>query len=157
MTPRTLAPTLLAATALALSACGGNPAQGPPGNLAAPEGEIKVTGPDDDSTVEGDEVKVTLNVRGFELDEQAFGEQAEEGRGHLHFSLDGGRYDNPAHSGDNGELAQEIGTAGRYSPATEDQITYQAIPPGRHLLVVTVANNDHSETGVREEVSFRVR
>lgn len=157
MIPRAALALLLLLAAPATVACGGSAAQGPPGNLAAPDGKIKITDPEEGSVVDGKEIKVTLNVSGFELDEQAFGQQAEQGRGHLHFSLDGGRFDDPQHSGENGDLAKEISSVGRYSPAVEDQITYTGIPPGPHALVVTLANNDHTETGVRKEISFRVR
>lgn len=147
-------PVLLA---LLAAGCGAGGAQGPPGNIAAPEGEIKITDPDDGDTVDGEDLKITLNVSGFELDERAFGQESEEGRGHLHFSLDGGRYDVSRHTGENGEQAERIGSAGRYTPVVDDTITYQDVPPGPHRLVVTLANNDHSETGVREVVEFRTR
>lgn len=71
----------------------------------------------------------------------------ETGQGHLHFELDGGKFDNSKHSGANGKLAEQLGTDGKYSPSVAPTITYENLPKGKHVLKVYVANNDHSESG----------
>jgi hypothetical protein len=84
------------------------------------------------------------------------GKAAAKGEGHLHFSLDGGKFDTAQYSGANGELAEQLGTDGKYSPSTAPEITYEAIPAGKHTLEVDLANNDHSDTGAKAKVSFTV-
>src|SRR5437762_1022689 len=69
------------------------------------------------STVTGSTVHVRVRVTGFTLDARDVGKPARQGFGHLHFSLDGGRYDTPRYSGANGALAARIGAQGKYSPS----------------------------------------
>jgi hypothetical protein len=88
---------------------------------------------------------VSLNK--VELDPKAVGKMSEAGHGHLHFELDGGKYDSAKFSGANGKLAEQLGTDGKYSPSVAPTITYNNIPKGKHVLKVYVANNDHSESG----------
>jgi hypothetical protein len=84
------------------------------------------------------------------------GKKAVDGRGHLHFSLDGGKYDSAKFSGANGKLAEQLGTDGKYSPSVTPEITYEGIPAGKHTLEVDLANNDHSDSGQTAKVSFTV-
>jgi hypothetical protein len=98
-----------------------------------------------------------VRLRNFTLDAGAIGEAPEPGRGHLHFQLDGGRFDVPAHSGRNGQLADDLGVDGRYSPAGTPEITYSDIPPGTHVLRVSLANHNHTDTGVAAEAEVTVR
>ena len=76
--------------------------------------------------------------------------------GHLHFSLDGGKFDTPKYSGENGKLAAQLGVDGKYSPSLEPSIPYEGIPKGEHTLEVDLANNDHSETGTTASTTFTV-
>ena len=80
----------------------------------------------------------------------------EPNKGHVHFSLDGGKYDYPKYSGANGDLAVQLGVDGMYSPATEPSITYSGLPAGEHTLEVDLVNNDHSETGTTASTTFTV-
>ena len=93
---------------------------------------------------------------GVELDAASVGKDAEDGKGHLHFELDGGKYDLPKYSGANGKLAVQLGTDGKYSPAVEPTITYKNLPKGKHVLKVYVANNDHSENGAVAQQTIKV-
>ena len=44
-----------------------------------------------------------------------------------------------------------------YSPSTAPNITYSNIPSGKHTLLVYLANNDHSDTGVANSTTFTVK
>ncbi len=98
-----------------------------------------------------------VDVSGFRLSARDLDKAPKQGSGHLHFRLDGGRYDRQRYSGANGRLAARLGVAGRFSPALRPTMTYRALPAGRHRLVVSLANNDLTETGVRTWTVFTVR
>jgi hypothetical protein len=78
------------------------------------------------------------------------------GQGFLHFAMDGGAFDVPAHSA-NGAQAVRAGTQGRYSPVQGTSLTYFNLPPGRHTLTVSLADNFHAEIGVSVSLSVTVR
>lgn len=78
------------------------------------------------------------------------------GQGFLHFSMDGGTLDVPGHSA-NGAQAVRAGTQGRYSPVQGTSLRYINLPPGRHTLTVSLADNFHAEIGVSASMSFTVR
>jgi hypothetical protein len=75
----------------------------------------------------------------------------------VHFSLDGGKYDFPKYSGENGKLAKKLGVTGKYSPSVTKEITYKGIPKGKHTIKVELANNDHSPAGATASSSFTVK
>jgi hypothetical protein len=106
--------------------------------------------------VTADEVTAEVELDGFEIDALGVGKASEPNKGHLHFSLDGGKFDEPKYSGANGELAVKLGVDGKYSPSTEPAITYSGLPKGEHTLEVDLANNDHSETGTTASTTFTV-
>jgi hypothetical protein len=153
----------LALASLALAACGGDDDDESGDQTAAAlettaggtEPAVTITTPEDGASVSGP-VTVDVALESFALDEAAVGMANETGNGHLHFSLDGGKFDTPAYSGPNGQLAKQLGTDGQYSPAVKPTITYTGLPPGEHTLEVDLVNNDHSETGVSETVTFTV-
>jgi hypothetical protein len=124
--------------------------------LEQPEARVEFTAPQDGAAT-ASTVTARVRVTGVRLAPKAMGEAARAGEGHLHFSLDGGRYDRPEYSGANGRLAQRLGVQGRYSPATAPTITYTNLPPGEHTLEVRVANNDHTNTRAAAEVTFTVQ
>lgn len=157
----------VAAVAVAATGCGGHDrAKGghPPrpgtaranAHVGAPGATLRVVSPARGATVRGP-VVVQVVVRGFRLDARHLDQAPRKGRGHLQFRLDGGRFDRARYSGASGRLAARLGVAGRFSPAVRPTITYQRIPAGRHTLVVSLANNDLSETGVRARTVFMVR
>lgn len=102
-------------------------------------------------------VRVAVRVSGFRLDGKDLGKAPKRGFGHLHFRMDGGKYDRARYSRTGGALATRLGVAGRYSVATSPAITYERLPAGRHTLLVTLANNDLSETGVHARTVVTVR
>jgi hypothetical protein len=98
-----------------------------------------------------------VKLKNFKIAPKAVGQAPKAGEGHLHFMLDGGRYDYPKYSGPNGTLGKSLGVNGRYSPALAPTITYRHIPPGKHTLGVILANNNHTPTGVTATSDFTVR
>lgn len=115
-----------------------------------------VLSPKDGDTVDGTfTAKVDLSQ--FMINAENVGKAPVEGEGHLHFSLDEGKYDFPKYSGANGELAEKLGVAGKYSPSVTPSVTYKGIPAGEHTLTVFLANNDHSDTGASTTVNFTVK
>ena len=155
-----------AVAALAFAGCGdddggddtGASTQAPAdtGASNAPEASVQFVTPTDGSTV-GDKFTADVKIENFEIDPDAVGKSPVPGKGHLHFQLDGGRFDIPENSGANGELAKKLGVDGKYSPAVEPTITYEKIPPGDHTLVVFLANNNHTDTGVKAQTEFTVK
>ena len=103
-------------------------------------------------------VNAKVRLRHFVLDPKAVGKHNQRNHGHLHFSLDNGRYDFAKYSGANGKLATALGVAGKYSPSVTRTITYKGLPKGTHVLRVYCANNDHTEIkGTVTKVTFTVR
>ena len=105
----------------------------------------------------GSTVTVTVKLTHFRLDAADVGKTKQANAGHLHFQMDGGKYDYPRYSGANGKLATKLGIAGTYSPSVTPSIRYAHLPRGKHTLVVFLANNDHSPVGAKASVSFTVR
>ncbi len=124
--------------------------------VGAPGAEVSFIRPKEGASAR-DTVRAKLDLSGFTIDPKAVGQKPEEGHGHLHFQMDGGKLDFPKYSGPNGELAEKLGVEGKYSPSVEPQITYRNVPPGEHTLKVFLANNDHSHTGVEASTNFSVR
>jgi hypothetical protein len=98
-----------------------------------------------------------VKLTGFKLAPAQVGKTAKQGEGHLHFTLDNGKYDYPKYSGANGKLAVTLGVQGKYSPSVTPSITYKNLTAGNHKLEVYLANNDHTNTGVEQSTSFIVK
>lgn len=105
----------------------------------------------------GNKVVLTAKLTNFTIDADDVGKANMDGRGHLHFSLDGGKYDYKKYSGANGALAAKLGIAGKYSPAVTPTITYTGLPKGKHTARVFIVNNDHSDTGSSATLVFTVK
>jgi hypothetical protein len=105
----------------------------------------------------GTNVTATVKLTNFKLDPQDVGKAPKPGKGHLHFSMDGGKFDQPKYSGANGKLAKKLGVTGKYSPSVTPKITYKGLPKGKHTLKVALANNDHSNAGATASVKFTVK
>jgi hypothetical protein len=116
---------------------------------------VSFASPGDGESV-GSKFTASVELAGFEIDPKAVGKDPVDGKGHLHFSLDGGKFDSAKYSGANGELAEQLGTDGKYSPSVTPEITYENIPAGEHTLEVDLANNDHSDSGTTATVTFTV-
>jgi hypothetical protein len=124
--------------------------------VGAPGARIRFVSPKEASVV-GPTVVAEVTLRHFKLAPNKVGKAAKQGEGHLHFSLDRGKFDFPKYSGANGREAVRLGVQGKYSPSTVPSITYRNLPSGTHELEVYLANNDHTNTGVAKFVSFIVK
>ena len=105
----------------------------------------------------GTSVSFKVALKNFSLDPADVGKRNKPHRGHLHFQMDGGKYDYPKYSGPNGNLAKTLGIAGKYSPSIAPVITYKHLSAGSHTLTVFLANNDHSAEGAKATIHFTVR
>lgn len=147
---------LAAVAALGISACGDDDEATTTSSAAATEeASVSLTSPQEGAT-EGDAVTAEVELENFELAADKVGMPPGENEGHLHFSIDGGKYDNSKYSGENGKTAEMLGVDGQYSPSTTPTITYEGLPAGEHTLEVYLANNDHTDTGISDETTFTV-
>jgi plastocyanin len=124
--------------------------------VGAPGATVTLVNPKKGSS-HGSTVAVKAKVSNFKLAPSQVGKAAKQGEGHLHFSMDDGKYDFPKYSGANGKLAVTLGVQGKYSPSVTPSITYKHLPAGKHKLEVYLANNDHTNTGVEASTSFTVK
>lgn len=124
---------------------------------------------------------VKIAVENFQLAPHRFGGEPQLGEGHLRFSLKrvpdcvdpkkledainspvgkgrlvGRSFDFPGYAGPNGVLAEQIGSAGSYSPATRPEIYYHGLPPGFYRLVVNLAQNSGLPTQVHDVTNFQI-
>jgi hypothetical protein len=167
MTKRYLALPVIALVALSLAACGSSskkssgksasttPAPAPQ-KVQGPKVGVAFKKPKPNSKV-GSKFTAVVTLSNFKLDPKDVGKKPALGKGHLHFSLDGGKYDFPKYSGANGQLAKKLGTTGKYSPSVMPKITYKGIPKGKHTLKVELANNDHSPAGASATDTITVK
>jgi hypothetical protein len=124
--------------------------------IGAPGAKVRFVTPREASTL-GSTVVARVRLTHFKLAPKKVGKAAEQGEGHLHFSLDQGKFDRPKYSGANGREAVKLGVQGQYSPSVKPTIVYSNLPTGTHELEVYLANNDHTSTGVTSFVSFIVK
>lgn len=126
-------------------------------------------------------VVVKVTVDNFQLSPQHFEGDPELGEGHIRFSLHrvpdcvdpvkleralssaigkgrlvGASFDYPRYSGPNGLIAEQIGVAGSYSPATRPEIFYHGLPPGFYRLVVGLAQNNGATTPYHSVTNFQI-
>jgi hypothetical protein len=145
---------------LAVAGCGGGSTDPTPiaakPSAPAKKSAVAFVIPGDDADA-GHTIQVKVRLKNFKIDPNAVGKAPKPGRGHLHFSLDGGRFDHPRFSGPNGKVAVQLGVDGKYSPSLTPEITYRHIPAGRHTLEVHLANNNHTSTGVEAETTVKVQ
>jgi len=117
---------------------------------------IAIVSPADGSSV-SQPVTLKAELTDFRINGADVGKPPKAGEGHLHWEMDGGKYDLPKYSGANGALAVKLGVQGKYSPSVTPTITYKNLPAGKHTLVVYLANNDHSEAGPKATTTFTVK
>ncbi|MFN2470747.1 MAG: hypothetical protein ABR583_07105 [Gaiellaceae bacterium] len=101
-------------------------------------------------------VTFTVKLSNFKINAKAVGMKPAKGQGHIHFQMDGGKFDFPKYSGANGKLAVKLGVDGTYSPAVTPTITYRNLPKGKHTLKVFLAANNHVY-GKSASMRFTVR
>ncbi len=171
-----------AAAALAIVFGGGKETEGASAAEASPgEPVVSIVSPRNGEVQPNHAVVVKVDLENFQLAPQNFGEEPELGEGSIRFSLNrvpncvdpkklqrainsplgterlkGASMDYPQHSGPNGILAERIGTAGSYSPATRPEIYYHELPPGFYRLTVTLAQNNGATTPYHAVTNFQI-
>jgi hypothetical protein len=155
-----LIPTLFvgALVSVSIAACGSDDSSttSTAASAGASDASVSFAEPMDGATT-GSTLTAKVDLQGFKLAPDEVGKQAIDGEGHLHFSMDGGKYDYEKYSGANGKLAAQLGVDGKYSPSVTPEITYTGLPAGEHTLEVYLANNDHTDTGVEDSTTFTVK
>jgi hypothetical protein len=180
-----LAAVALAAMALTLALIFGGSEETESAKAGTPsvpgEPTVAIVSPRNGARQTSHAVVVKVQVRNFELAPRHFGGEPQLGEGHLRFSLKrvpdcvepeklqaaidsplgngrlaGRSFDYAQYAGPNGILAERIGTAGSYSPATRPEIYYHALPPGFYRLVVNLAQNSGSTTQYHAVTNFQI-
>lgn len=169
------------ATVLALG--GGKDDAHAQGAAAAIPGEpsVEVISPRNGARQKSEAVVVKVKIHNFQLAPSQFGREPQLGEGHIRFGLNrvpdcvdpvklqraidspfgngrlvGASFDFPEFAGPNGALAEEIGSAGSYSPATRPEIYYHDLLPGFYRLVINLAQNDGSTTPFHAVTNFQI-
>ena len=180
----TLAAVALAAVAVALALVfGGKQTPDPAEAEAAVPGapSVEIISPRNGARQVSHAVVVKVAVENFQLAPHQLGREPQLGEGHLRFSLKrvpdcvfpkkledainspvgkgrlfGRSFDYAAYAGSNGVLAERIGSAGSYSPATRPEIFYQGLPPGFYRLIVNLAQNSGMTTQFHDVTNFQI-
>jgi hypothetical protein len=182
----TVAAVVLAAAAVALALVfGGHEGSGPkqperseeiPGQPA-----VEIISPRNGARQTSHAVVVKVEVQNFQLAPRQFGAEPQLGEGHLRFSLKrvpdcvdpkkledainspvgkgrlvGASFDYARYAGPNGVLAERVGSAGSYSPATRPEIFYHGLLPGFYRLIVNLAQNSGMTTPVHAVTNFQI-
>lgn len=173
-----------AGTVAAVLALGGGKAS-TPAHAEAPavpgQPSVTVISPRSGARQTAHSVVVKVEVHDFQLSGRDFGGEPLLGEGHIRFGLNrvpdcvypaklqravespfgngrlvGRSFDYPQYAGPNGVLAERIGSAGSYSPATRPEIYYHDLPPGFYRLVINLAQNDGSITPFHAVTNFQI-
>jgi hypothetical protein len=172
-----------AAVALAIVFGGGKDTEHAKAAVEAVPGEpqVSIVSPRNGEVQANHAVVVKVDLENFELAPLHFGQEPELGEGSIRFGLNrvpncvdpkklqraidsplgngrlvGASMDFPRYSGPNGILAERIGTAGSYSPATRPEIFYHELPPGFYRLTVTLAQNNGATTPYHAVTNFQI-
>jgi len=172
-----------AAVALAIVLGGGKDTERAKAATASAPGEptVSIVSPRNGEVQTNHAVVVKVDLENFQLAPRHFGEEPELGEGSIRFSLNrvpncvdpkklqialdsplgnerlqGASMDFPRFSGPNGILAEEIGTAGSYSPATRPEIFYHRLAAGFYRLIVTLAQNNGATTTYHAVTNFQI-
>jgi hypothetical protein len=173
-----------AATVAAILALGGgkDSSQAQEARPAVPgEPNVAVISPRNGARQKSRAVVVKVKVHNFQLAPGQFGGEPQIGEGHIRFGLNrvpdcvdpvklqraidspfgngrlvGASFDFPEFAGPNGVLAEEIGSAGSYSPATRPEIYYHDLLPGFYRLIINLAQNDGSPTPFHAVTNFQI-
>jgi hypothetical protein len=181
----TVAAVALAAAAVAIAlAFGGHEgsdSENPENDAVAGRPAVEIISPRNGARQENRAVVVKVEVQNFQLAPNQLGREPQLGQGHIRFSLKrvpdcvdpkklldaenspvgkgrlfGRSFDYPEFSGPNGILAERIGTAGGYSPATRPEIYYHHLPPGFYRMVVNLAQNSGTTTQFNDVTNFQI-
>jgi hypothetical protein len=156
-------------------------ASAPPATAAPGEPTVTIVSPRNGARQKAHSAVVKVEVQDFQLSGRHFGGEPELGEGHIRFGLNrvpdcvdpvklqraiaspfgngrlvGASFDFAKYAGPNGRLAERIGSAGSYSPATRPEIYYHDLKPGFYRLVVTLAQNDGSTTPFHAVTNFQI-
>jgi hypothetical protein len=173
----------LAAAAVALMLVFGSKesSKAEPKPPAPGEPSVEIVSPRNGARQNAHAVVVKVDVQNFHLAPAQFGRDPQLGEGHLRFSLNrvpncvdpvklqraidsplgkgrlvGASFDFPRYSGPNGVLAERLGAAGSYSPATRPEIFYRGLPPGFYRLIVSLAQNNGAATPTHAVTNFQI-
>ena len=146
---------LTVAAASVVAGCGGDD-EATVATPASSDPKVSFVSPMPDQELSG-AVMAQIQIDGFTIAADKVGQPAVPGEGHVHFSMDGGKYDFPKYSGANGDLAVKLNVDGKYSPSVTPSITYNNLPAGEHTLKVSLADNLHTDTGASAETTFTVK
>jgi hypothetical protein len=181
----TFAALLLAGAAVAAAIVfgGGKDTESAKAAVEASPGEplLSIVSPRNGEVQANHAVVVKVDLENFQLAPLHFGKEPELGEGSIRFGLNrvpncvdpqklqkaidsplgngrlvGASMDYPRYSGPNGILAERIGTAGSYSPATRPEIYYHGLPPGFYRLTVTLAQNNGATTPYHAVTNFQI-
>jgi hypothetical protein len=181
----TVAAVALAAAAVAIAlAFGGHEGSDPEDPESAEvtgRPTVEIISPRNGARQENRAVVVKVEVQNFQLAPRQLGGEPQLGQGHIRFSLKrvpdcvdpkrlldaenspvgkgrllGRSFDYAEFSGPNGILAERIGVAGGYSPATRPEIFYHRLPPGFYRLVVNLAQNSGTATQFNDVTNFQI-
>lgn len=179
-----MAAVALAAVALGLAVVfgGSEGEEKTPAEVERPwEPAVEIVSPRNGARQTSHAAVVKVEVRNFQLAPRQFGREPQLGQGHIRFSLNrvpdcvdkkkledainsplgsgrlqGRSLDYPEFAGPNGILAERIGTAGGYSPATRPEIFYDNLPPGFYRLIVNLAQNNGMTTPFHDVTNFQI-
>jgi hypothetical protein len=181
----TLAAVALAAVGVALALIFGGSEEAETAKAVTPgvpgEPTVAIISPRNGARQTSRAVVVKVEVQNWQLAPAHFGGEPQLNQGHIRFSLNrvpdcvdpvkllhainspvgsgrlvGASEDYADKSGPNGVLAERIGSAGSYSPATRPEIYYHALPPGFYRLVVTLAQNNGAATQFHDVTNFQI-
>jgi hypothetical protein len=181
----TLAALVMAAVAvtLALVFGGSEESETAAAETSAVPGEptVAIISPRNGARQSSRAVVVKVDVENFQLAPRRFGGEPQLGEGHIRFGLNrvpdcvdpiklqhainsplgsgrlvGASFDYPDHAGPNGVLAERVGSAGSYSPATRPEIFYYDLPPGFYRLIVNLAQNNGATTRFHDVTNFQI-
>jgi hypothetical protein len=181
----TLAAVALTAVALALALAFGGTSSSDSAQAeeeAVPgQPTVEIISPRNGARQDNHAVVVKVSVQNFQLAPLQLGSEPQLGEGHLRFSLKrvpdcvepkkladainspvgkgrlvGASFDYARYAGPNGVLAERIGAAGSYSPATRPEIFYHGLPPGFYRLIVNLAQNSGMTTQFHDVTNFQI-
>jgi hypothetical protein len=166
--------------AATIAGCGGGGAA-KRSEPAPGEPSVEVISPRNGARQRSRAVVVKVEIRNFRLAPRHFGGEPQLGEGSIRFGLNrvpdcvspkrlaraqknpvgrgrlvGPSFDYARYAGPNGVLAERIGSAGGYSPATRPQIYYHDLPVGFYHLNVTLAQNNGAPTPYHGVTNFRI-
>lgn len=173
-----VAVVVVGAIAIVALSGGGAPSQSV---ASAGEPAVEVISPRNGARQSSRAVVVKVRLRNFRLAPAHFGGEPQLGEGHLRFALNrvpncvdpvklkravespigrgrlqGASFDFARYSGPNGVLAERIGSAGSYSPATRPEIYYHDLRTGFYRLVITLALDNGAPTPYHAVTNFQI-